>query len=82
MPRDPEILHQEIRAQLQKIASLLGDILAELRKPPPMFTVTEGEAIPLREPFQTTIEPKCNCQNHRPGMLTAGWVCPVHGQMF
>ncbi len=82
MPRDPEILHQEIRAQLQKIAGLLGDILVELRTPPPMITVTEGEAIPMREPSHATIEETCNCQNHRPGTLSCGWVCPVHGGMF
>jgi len=27
-------------------------------------------------------EPVCNCHKHKSGESTAGWYCPVHGQMF
>lgn len=24
----------------------------------------------------------CNCAANKPGQLTAGWICPIHGQRF
>lgn len=33
-------------------------------------------------PHQADPADLCNCSNHTHGDITAGWICPVHGQQF
>jgi len=76
---DPEA-HDAVYAlgcKLQEFESFVRKELGQV-----FIRVVREEQPPTQANTQYEIKPKCNCMNHRPGALTAGWVCPVHGQQF
>lgn len=82
----------DINISLQKIVILLSRQQNTTFIEDPNRKLAKEEArkeyYPLLEPAQLNAagDPSqyngCNCGGNRPGGLTGGWVCPVHGQQF
>lgn len=73
-------LRQAVTA-LEAIHDALNDcdVLAAV-EPPVYDALLLRRHIPM--PSHTAIYEACTCGRHRPGSLTAGWVCPQHGQQW
>lgn len=62
-------------------AALLSSLLCNMMHPTGVCQTMDAAGVPV-PPQALPMASPCCCGNYKPGKLTFGWRCPVHGQCF